>query len=186
MKFVSYLTSHFVYENVFSKEECKLIIELSKLNKTTKAQVEDTTGKKQLNSKIRKTLRTYIYPSDNTAWIGNRLLSVINKANEYFQFKLFSLDELQILEYQQNFYYKWHIDLTSEEVGATRKLSLVTLLSDHNDYSGGELVFKYSKPVKYNQGSVIIFPSYLIHKVNKVTDGTRYSLVSWAHGDSFQ
>lgn len=185
MKVVSYLTSHFIYENVFSEEECKQIIELSKNSNKEKAKVEEKNTHTKLNSKIRKTLRNYIYPSENTAWIGNKLLDVIKDANNKFQFKLYSLDELQVLEYKKNFFYTWHIDLTSEEIGATRKLSIVTFLSSESDYDGGELEFKYSKKIKAKQGSVIIFPSYLIHKVNKIKSGTRYTLVSWAHGDSF-
>jgi predicted 2-oxoglutarate/Fe(II)-dependent dioxygenase YbiX len=32
---------------------------------------------------------------------------------------------------------------------------------------------------------MIIFPSYLVHKVMPVTSGTRYALVGWAHGNTF-
>ena len=34
------------------------------------------------------------------------------------------------------------------------------------------------------RGSVLVFPSFLFHKVELVTFGTRYSLVNWILGDT--
>jgi len=36
------------------------------------------------------------------------------------------------------------------------------------------------------QGTAIIFPSFLAHKVNKVKSGTRYAVVGWVHGPTFK
>ncbi len=35
-------------------------------------------------------------------------------------------------------------------------------------------------------GTMIIFPSYLMHCVREVTEGTRYVVVGWVHGNSFR
>ena len=35
-------------------------------------------------------------------------------------------------------------------------------------------------------GSMILFPSYLVHRVLPITKGTRYAIVGWMHGDSFK
>ena len=35
-------------------------------------------------------------------------------------------------------------------------------------------------------GSIILFPSYLVHRVRPITKGTRYAIVGWMHGDSFK
>ena len=32
------------------------------------------------------------------------------------------------------------------------------------------------------QGSVLVFPSYLVHRVSEITKGTRRSLVNWIEG----
>ena len=37
-----------------------------------------------------------------------------------------------------------------------------------------------------DQGSMIIFPSFLDHCVTPITKGTRYSLVLWSVGDPFK
>ena len=66
------------------------------------------------------------------------------------------------------------------------------MLSDPKDFKGGDLEFyQYNPALKDNivkcdmlkkQGSFIVFPSYLWHRVLPVTKGTRYSLVAWNCG----
>ena len=36
------------------------------------------------------------------------------------------------------------------------------------------------------KGDIIVFPSFVHHKVNPVTKGTRYSAVQWWCGDPFK
>ena len=63
-----------------------------------------------------------------------------------------------------------------------RMLSAVMVVSDHQDYEGGDLVFFNSsyKP-KLKKGSIVVFPSSFVfpHRVAEVTKGIRYSIVSW-------
>ena len=77
-------------------------------------------------------------------------------------------------------------------VGKVRKLSITLMLSDPNDYDGGNLKFDFGthegnrfKEIsgdEVQQGSMIVFPSYKYHCVTPVTRGTRYSLVIWFNG----
>jgi PKHD-type hydroxylase len=39
--------------------------------------------------------------------------------------------------------------------------------------------------VPQEQGTVIFFPAYMLHKVEPVLQGMRHSLVMWAYGPSF-
>ena len=69
------------------------------------------------------------------------------------------------------------------------KISISIQLSDENEYEGGELEFKtgmnnITAPKNFN--SVLLFPSYLIHRVKPVTKGTRRSLVLWISGPKFK
>ena len=59
-------------------------------------------------------------------------------------------------------------------------LTAVGLLND--DYDGGNFVMFQDHIVELKQGDVIIFPSNFLfpHKVEPVTKGIRYSMVSWA------
>ena len=69
---------------------------------------------------------------------------------------------------------------------ATRKLTIVTMLTPPEAYEGGNLLFlDKGEPMRPAQGSTVIFPPYMAHKVEPVTRGSRYTLVAWAHGPAF-
>lgn len=91
--------------------------------------------------------------------------------------------QITALKYEKTGFYVPHCDHSGS---APRTLSLVYLLN--NDYKGGELVFvnpsdtnEVLKKVDVQPNKLIIFPSNFIypHSVLPVTEGTRYSLVSW-------
>jgi len=83
-----------------------------------------------------------------------------------------------------NGFYRWHMDWAATTSSAfDRKLSCIIVLSDPDDYEGGELQLGYdTDPIKPPKGSVYVFPSFLMHQVNPVTSGERFTLVSWAEG----
>jgi PKHD-type hydroxylase len=66
-------------------------------------------------------------------------------------------------------------------------------LSNPKDYAGGNFEMKNVQEQELKmpmgqirkQGTVIVFPSFLKHKVTEVTRGTRYSLVQWLNGPDF-
>jgi len=59
-------------------------------------------------------------------------------------------------------------------------LSMIGILNDN--YEGGEIVFFDDYEIKTQTGDIIIFPSCFLypHSIQEVTNGTRYSFVSWA------
>ena len=91
----------------------------------------------------------------------------------------------------------WHADANYYPSGEPNYVSYrtygsVTYLND--DYEGGEFEINMSTPEKENihvvkeskiKGSVVIFPSFVWHRVKPVTGGTRYSLVNWHQGWPF-
>ena len=110
-------------------------------------------------------------------------------------------------QYQKNFKFKWynswngysevrfnryrtdtqmalHCDHIHSMFDGQRKgiPTLSILGSLNNDYKGGELVFWNDKVVELKAGEIMIFPSNFLypHEVKLVTEGTRYSFVSWA------
>ena len=80
--------------------------------------------------------------------------------------------------------------------GKLRKLSMTVSLTDPDEYEGGDLEFYFRNTDKGSQpriceeirkkGSVIIFPSFVWHRVKPVTKGIRHSLVCWNLGYSFR
>ena len=87
-----------------------------------------------------------------------------------------------------NGYYDWHMDAGPPNNGIQRKLSISILLSDPSEFEGGELQFKgmEDRKILTKQGSIVVFPSFIEHRVTPVTKGVRYSAVTWAHGPSFK
>lgn len=82
-------------------------------------------------------------------------------------------------------HYNWHIDMTNKWNRSPRKLSVVVQLSDPDEYEGGEFCIKTHETetvLSKKKGNLIIFPSYVLHKVNPVTKGVRRSLVCWIAG----
>ena len=102
---------------------------------------------------------------------------------------------MQITRYGVGGYYDFHIDgngFTREISNSrsatnfkTRKLSMSIVLN--NDFEGGEFEFLGSETelIKAKAGTVIVFPSYLQHRVRPVTKGVRHSLVVWFCGEPF-
>ena len=59
-------------------------------------------------------------------------------------------------------------------------LSVVGALND--DYSGGEFVFFDDYKIELNRGDIMVFPSSFMfeHEVKEITNGDRFSFVTWA------
>jgi len=82
-------------------------------------------------------------------------------------------------------HYEWHHDVHwSSQDDRDRKLSVTVQLSDPQSYQGGAFEFDEVKTTANfsEKGSVLVFPSYLSHKVHPVTSGQRRSLVAWFFG----
>ena len=70
-----------------------------------------------------------------------------------------------------------------------RKLSFTLQLSDSDEYTGGDLEFtefndadeQFKKDMR-KKGTVIVFPSFLQHRVTEVTEVQRHALVGWREG----
>jgi PKHD-type hydroxylase len=72
---------------------------------------------------------------------------------------------------------------------ANRKVSIVLQLSKPEDYDGGLLQLNggngiIDAPKEYN--TLVIFPSFMLHRVTPVITGTRKSLVTWLAGPNLR
>jgi PKHD-type hydroxylase len=86
-------------------------------------------------------------------------------------------------------FYNWHADIFPPDASnEQRKLSCVILLNDPSEFEGGSFFIKNvgEKNLLTQQGSIIVFPSFVDHKVEPVTKGFRYSVASWSVGPAFR
>lgn len=111
-----------------------------------------------------------------------------------FGFNIDYLPDIQYTKYtaEQNGKYDWHCDTFWANPSAyDRKLSIVIQLTDPSEYDGGDFQLdpQYPQPPADQikaKGSVIVFPSFINHRVTAVTRGVRRSLVSWIQGPKFR
>ncbi|MBT9384620.1 2OG-Fe(II) oxygenase [Pseudooceanicola sp. CBS1P-1] len=128
-----------------------------------------------------------------TDWVMNRLIDLVRVANrEVFDFALDDFSESpQIARYgaERQGHFGWHSDIGEGTLASRRKLTLVAQLSDPAAYEGGALEVWYDSNIRtapLPQGSVVLFPSFALHRVQPVTAGERHSLTVWAHGMPFR
>lgn len=174
------------YEDALTAEQCDEIIEYAKMQDM----YEGVVGHDGEIRSIRKSKVVFLAPTPTMAPIYGRLTDIVNHLNDqFFKFDLHSFGEhLQFTEYNApGGNYNWHVD--SGKNGLIRKLSITVQLTDENDYEGGDFqIFRYDNPINVikKRGSLIIFPSYVVHRVSEVTKGTRHSLVGWINGKPFK
>ena len=142
-------------------------------------------------------------------WVYKELHPFIEKANKNagWNFDWDFSEQCQFTKYKLNQYYDWHCDSWNRPYekgntkGKIRKLSMTCQLTDGSEYDGGELEFDFrqydphmrdeSKHLQQAKeilpkGSIIVFPSFVWHRVKPVTKGVRYSLVMWNLGYPFK
>ena len=144
-------------------------------------------------------------------WIYKEIHPYVHEANKSagWNFEWDRSESCQFTKYKLNQYYDWHCDSwdkaynepNTPSYGKIRKLSMTCQLTDGEEYSGGELEFdfrQYSPQMRDEvqhlrkaveilpKGSIIVFPSFVWHRVKPVTKGVRYSLVVWHLGYPFK
>ena len=165
-----------------SKENCEAIIE-SCLQNCTLGDATTFGGDSSGNRKTR------------VGWTQDPVIMNIIKSfalesnRSAFNLDASYLPPVQFGEYGEGGHYDWHHDVNWENPGySDRKISVVLQLSDPESYSGGDFQFREVETPRgfRQQGSLLAFPSYLLHRVTPVTSGTRYSLVGWMEGPKWK
>ena len=149
----------------------------------------------------------------NDRWIYKEIQPYVDQANKNaeWNFQWDWSESCQFTKYKLNQYYDWHCDswdepydkkdLNHPEHSKIRKLSMTCQLTDGSEYEGGELEFDFRNYDPHMRdeskhriqckeilpkGSIIVFPSFVWHRVKPVTKGVRYSLVMWNLGYPFK
>ena len=187
-------------DDLFTKDECEIIINYSSEWETKEGRISSEISNSESGElKSKKSdyrICTLYKPPENEGlkqidWINEKLLSVISGVNnDYYKFDIKALVELpNLMKYaaEKKGHYDYHLDIGQLKPNCWRKLSYSLFLND--DFEGGAIEFKTGEKKISYKGPVsrmVIFPSYMLHKVNPVTSGTRWSMVGWAHGASFR
>jgi PKHD-type hydroxylase len=177
------------WEKNFTDNELDWLQELA-TKSDKRAQAGGITEEQEL-LKVRRSHISWLHCNQETEWVFKKLAHVASSINsEFYRFDLTGFGEdLQLTNYNQseNGMYGWHCDYGI--IGASRKLSMVVQLTDPSQYEGGNLQIMVSgrpQNVQKQRGLIAVFPSYQIHQVTPVTQGSRQSLVAWISGPPFK
>mgnify|MGYP003652078316 CR=1 FL=1 len=126
-------------------------------------------------------------------WIYEYIDGFVQIANkQMFGVDLWGPQQFQYTEYNgSGTHYTWHMDTDMMDPFTMehRKLSAVIILNNKKEFNGGAFEIQGHEHVKNEfgeQGDMLIFPSFLRHRVKKLTKGVRHSLVIWYGGPKWR
>lgn len=166
-----------VINNFLSEEECELILNYSLSNLDLKKGLVEIDNEFKSDSHRKSDIAfdrylqfPYLIDRIHRILIDNidvkGFIPYIHK-NKQFQFT----------QYKPGDYYNWHTDILHNDTANNRYCSVVIQLN--NNYIGGNLELKDIVFDNMNAGTLYAFPSDMLHRVKKVKEGIRYSLVLW-------
>ena len=182
-------TQYYWFENGFTKEEIEQIIK-----KSAQYTSKDGTiigNQEAADATVRKSKIKWLPNNSEWSWVYDKLAAMAVEANNtLWKFDLYSIiDDIQFTEYKAGGgHYDWHVDIGPSTI-SHRKVSIVVQLADPEDYEGGDLELQpgnHSFAVPRKAGAVVLFPSFMLHRVTPVTSGLRRSLVLWVGGSHFK
>ena len=135
----------------------------------------------------------YLPPDNNTKGLYEKLEKLVIQANEeLFNFSITQVTDLihYVIYPENGGHLDWHMDVGKLGVNR-RKLALTVQLSDPTEYDGGEFEIWFGSKEKFitvprQKGDVIIFPTFLMHRIKPITRGQRKALVFWTGGEPFR
>ena len=174
-----------LFQSALSFETVQQIIACGEAESAEQATVS---AEAHVDKKVRRSIVRWVQDQ----WVRDKLWEFVKQANiNAFGVDVMNVAELQFTEYHatESGHYDWHQDVSWSADGnfspnADRKISITVQLSDPSEYTGGDFEFDEcptpndAKP----KGTVLVFPSYLRHRVLPVTSGTRKSMVAWFYG----
>lgn len=185
-------TNYYWFEEGFSPQELSMI-ERQVASLEFQRGVTQTTEQDLAESEYRRSNIKWIPKDEDHKWIYDKIGMMAQEANDQmFKFDLHSMPEqIQYTEYYDTElgHYDWHMDIGTDEL-SQRKVSVTVQLSGPDEYEGGDLQLwpggNYPMEAPRGKGNVVIFPSFMMHRVTPVTKGTRKSFVLWLGGGSYK
>jgi len=174
-----------VYTDILTKEACDSLIKLYTKIEVPKELPVIGTGDGVVDTSIRNVERV-ILPTYKD--IGGRLAAAGLSANyQAWKFDITHANQAEFLIYPAGGRYKSHVDTFLSHGDDCRKLTVLAFLND--DFKGGKFYLQNGHERYYppqSKGTVLVFPSFIMHGVEDVEEGTRYSVVCWIVGKFFK
>ena len=202
---------YYYFKSALTPKFCSEVIEYGNSHQDNIAKTANFTNQDLSNKELKNLQKKR---NSNVAWLDDfwiykEILPYVEEANEKagWNFNINCAEACQFTKYGPGQYYGWHFDSYPKPYNKPenkhlhnkiRKISVTCNLTDPNNYIGGELEFNLNNPENKKKdnyitcteakfrGSIIVFPSFVWHRVKPVLTGKRYSLVIWTGGESFK
>lgn len=118
---------------------------------------------------------------------------VFNCNRNVFGFDLFNINNYDPIHYNvyesdKNAEYGWHDDASPTEPGDIKLTAILNVSVD--PFEGGDLELFINGPMPIDPfrkpGSMIVFPSFIQHRVTPVTKGKRTTISHWLSGSKWR
>lgn len=177
--------NYWFFENVLSDNFCNSVIG-KYCNYNLEKGLIGNHNQGDLNTNIRNVERTLLPIHEN---IGVHLIGSAFVANQQaWKFDINNCHQVEYLKYNKEGRYRSHIDtFLGSPHNDCRKLTALAFLND--DFEGGKLFLQVGDQKIYPQqskGTIIVFPSFILHGVEDILSGTRHSVVCWLLGPYFR
>lgn len=166
--------------NILTSEELGLIIDRLKNAEFVDGKLTAGWYAQQVKNNVQ--LKNDAAPTQELRNLVNQAL----KRNSLFQIaaRPKAIRPIMFSRYQGGMYYGTHIDnaIMGDEELMRSDLSLTLFLSDPATYTGGELVIESTQgeqAFKLDAGSMVVYPTTTLHRVEPVTEGERLAAVTW-------
>lgn len=181
----------YYFPSAFSHDEIETFKKIAENYPENEAQFIDRFGDPYQDKAIRSSLIKRLNNNDpNLAWVMEKLERIAIEANHALRWN-FALsgfyENIQHAKYEssQGGHFAKHYDVAPGPA-SYRKISISVQLSEPSDYEGGELELHGFGSAPKDKGGVVVFPSFILHRVAPVTKGARESLVAWVSGPPFK
>ncbi len=188
----------FVRENAFEPELCERLRSEMREAGGSPATVRTSGASYDVDANTRSASWMEVSaPMVSTA--ESRLLDIKPAVEQHFRLSLKGCQPLQFLLYRKGDFYRAHLDRADDPDASAltreRLVSVVVFLNSESDqpqddaYCGGSLTLyglmdgpqgaSLGFPLVGEAGTLVAFPSGLLHEVRPVTDGERCTIVTW-------
>jgi predicted 2-oxoglutarate/Fe(II)-dependent dioxygenase YbiX len=180
----NYMFQHF--DGVMSIEECNKLINIVEARGACEPARIGVFGAGVIDKKVRDVKRVNL-PTHRG--IGATLTGIGMSANyQAWKFNITHSLQTDYLKYDEEGHYHAHVDtfIKPDDLNC-RKLTILMFLND--DFEGGRLFLQNEHKKIYppqKAGTVLVFPSFILHGVEPVTKGVRRSVVTWLLGPWFK
>jgi hypothetical protein len=179
------ITNCAVFQNHITEDFCNNLIKTYSSKSIEKQQPIVGDGDGRVDKSIRDVERVIL---PQTVGIGATLTATGLNANHYWwKYNVTHANQTEFLMYESDGHYNAHVDTFHQHGNNIRKLTALAFLN--NDFEGGRFFLNANGNIYYppqTTGTVLVFPSYMVHGVEPVTKGIRYSCVTWLVGPYFK